>query len=75
MRITPLIVWGRHLSDEDFYNSIRLQTNITHCNHVVLEATYLYSYAIRLMILNPELTGAEVYEHIKKLFCTTEINK
>ena len=67
MRITPQIVWGRHLTDEDFYNAIRLQTNITHSNHVVVEATYLYAFAIRLMILNPELTGTEVYDSIKTL--------
>ncbi len=56
MRLTPLVVWGRNLSDEDFYKAIKLQTYLTHSNDIAIEATYLYGYAIRFLIKNPEAT-------------------
>lgn len=52
--MTPLIVWGRNLSDEDFYKAIRLQTSLTHCNEEVFEACCLYAFAVRELIKNPE---------------------
>ena len=67
MRITPQIVWGRNLSDEDFYHAIKLQSSFTHSNPVVLEATYLYSWAIRRLIKDPDVTPSALYQETRDL--------
>jgi len=63
MRISPQIVWTRHLSDEDLYHATRLQSSLTHSSETVLEATYLYAYATRHMI---KATGHNAYEATRK---------
>jgi ADP-ribosylglycohydrolase len=47
MRISPQIVWGRNLSDDDFYHAIKLQSFLTHSNPDAIEATFLYCWAIK----------------------------
>jgi ADP-ribosylglycohydrolase len=67
MRITPQIVWARNLSDEDFHNAIKLQSSFTHQNPIVQEATYLYSWAIRRLIKDPEVIPSALYQETRDL--------
>ena len=50
MRATPLAVWGHKLTKDDLYNAVKYQTLMTHSNKVAIDATYLYCYAISLLI-------------------------
>ena len=67
MCITPQIVWTRNLSDEDFYHAIKLQSTFTHSNDVVIEATYLYCWAIRRLIKDPEINPYVLYQETRDL--------
>lgn len=50
MRITPLAVWGHKLPKEQLYQAVKLQTSLTHSNQIAIDASYLYCYAIVLLI-------------------------
>jgi len=50
MRVTPLAVWGHKLSKDDLYHAVRYQTMFTHANPTAINATYLYCYAISILI-------------------------
>jgi ADP-ribosylglycohydrolase len=67
MRITPLIVWARELSDEDFEKAIRLQSYLTHSDDMLHEATFIYSYAIRKIIKDPSVKPVQLYEDMRNL--------
>jgi len=64
IRITPLAVWAYKLSKADLYLTVKLETAFTHTNGKVIEACYLYCYAISLMIKGGK-TMKEVYQIVK----------
>jgi ADP-ribosyl-[dinitrogen reductase] hydrolase len=67
MRITPLAVWGHKLSKDDLYLAVKYQTMFTHANPTAINATYLYCYAIKLLIkedLSMKDMGKKVFEKI-----------
>ena len=54
MRATPLAVWGHKLNKEELYQSVKLQTMFTHSHETAVITTYLYCYAIGLLINSTE---------------------
>jgi len=50
MRITPLAVWGHRLPKDQLYQAVKLQTSLTHSNQIAIDASYLYCFAIVLLI-------------------------
>ena len=50
MRITPQAVWGYKLGKEDLYNAVMLQTGLTHLHKTAVDTSYLYCYAIGILI-------------------------
>eukprot|EP00347_Sterkiella_histriomuscorum_P010277 403376918 len=53
MRITPLAVWCQNLSDEELFEAVKLQTQLTHCHPNAVRACQLYCLAIKHLINNP----------------------
>jgi len=53
MRITPLILWGRNLPDNEFAKIIREEASLTHSNITAQDATVVYSIAIKSLINKP----------------------
>lgn len=59
MRIAPLGVWGRRVSEEDLVKAADQDSHLTHANPVCRVAAALYALAIRHLVLNPaDATGA-----------------
>lgn len=50
MRLTPFAVWAKNLNKEDLFLAVKLQTMMTHASEIAIEASYLYCYAIGLLI-------------------------
>ena len=50
MRLAPFAVWTHNLPKNDLYIAVKLQTMLTHTNEIAIEASYLYCYAISLLI-------------------------
>jgi ADP-ribosylglycohydrolase len=50
MRLTPFAVWAHKLPKEELKIAVKLQTMMTHSNEIAIEASYLYCYAIGLLI-------------------------
>ena len=50
MRLAPFAVWTHILPKKDLYIAVKLQTMLTHSNGIAIEASYLYCYAISLLI-------------------------
>jgi ADP-ribosylglycohydrolase len=50
MRLTPFAVWAHNLPKEELKIAVKLQTMMTHSNEVAIEASYLYCYAISLLM-------------------------
>lgn len=50
MRLTPFAVWAHKLPKDELFIAVKLQTMMTHSNDVAIEASYLYCYAIGLLI-------------------------
>ncbi len=50
MRLTPFAVWAHKLPKEELRIAVKLQTMMTHSNDIAIEASYLYCYAISLLI-------------------------
>ena len=50
MRLTPFAVWAYKLPKEELFIAVKLQTMMTHSNDVAIEASFLYCYAICLLI-------------------------
>ena len=50
MRLTPFAVWGHKLPKEELFIAVKLQTMMTHSNEIAIEASYLYCYAISLLL-------------------------
>jgi len=67
MRVTPLAVWGHKLSKDDLYHAVRYQTMFTHANPTAINATYLYCYAISILIdkdLSEKGKGKKVFDKV-----------
>lgn len=64
MRITPLAVWCYKLSDQDLLTAVKLQTYLTHCHPLVVEACYLYCLAIKQILNGPDQIQG-VYQSIR----------
>ena len=72
MRITPLIVWGRNLSNQELYQAIKLETHLTHLREEVIESAYLYGFALRYLYKNSgkameayEMTREECFRRVR----------
>ena len=50
MRLTPFAVWAHKLPKEELRIAVKLQTMMTHSNEIAIETSYLYCYAIGLLI-------------------------
>ena len=50
MRISPLAVWGHKLSNDDLKYAVMYETNLTHSDPSAIEATYLYCFAIKMIL-------------------------
>jgi ADP-ribosylglycohydrolase len=50
MRLTPFAVWAHKLPKEELKIAVKLQTLMTHSNEIAIETSYLYCYAIGLLI-------------------------
>lgn len=50
MRISALAVWGSKLPKDELYEAVKLVTCLTHSNQIAIDASYLYCYAIVLLI-------------------------
>ena len=67
MRLTPFAVWAHKLPKEDLFTAVKLQTMMTHSNEIAIEASYLYCYAIGLLIngASPAETFNKTKEEVK----------
>jgi len=63
MRLTPFAVWAHKLPKEELKIAVKLQTMMTHSNEIAIEASYLYCYAISLLILGA--SSIEAYNKTK----------
>lgn len=78
MRSTPVAVYGHLLSRPDLKRVVEADCNFTHCHPNVIDAVYLYSFAIGHLIKlgdNPEranLAFAETIEAAKEK-CTKDV--
>ena len=52
MRITPLAVWGRELSNADLDKAVRVDTKITHPHETAQQACVCYCIAIKHLLAN-----------------------
>ena len=50
MRLTPFAVWAHKLPKDQLFIAVKLQTMMTHSNPIAIEASYLYCYAISLLL-------------------------
>ena len=50
MRLTPFAVWAHKLPKAELFIAVKVQTMLTHLNDIAIEASYLYCYAISLML-------------------------
>ena len=50
MRLTPQAIWGHQLSNDKLRETVELQTRFTHSNQVAIDSSYLYCFAIKLLI-------------------------
>ena len=64
IRIIPLAIWGYKLPKEELYAAVHAYTMITHSAYAAIEATYLYCYAITLLIDGK--SPVEVYNKTKE---------
>ncbi|CDW91870.1 UNKNOWN [Stylonychia lemnae] len=74
MRITPLAVWGSQLSNDDLYRAVYLQTYLTHCNQIAIDSTYIYCFAIKL-ILNGKTDRQTIFEEVLLEAQTRQMSK
>ena len=83
MRITPLVVWCRNLSNEDIKKAVEADVKLTHPNETVVEACYFWVLALVKLINfknNPSLTTNEnikirmktVYDKMESLITQTQ---
>lgn len=63
MRLAPFAAWIHNLSKKDLYIAVKLQTMLTHSNDIAIEASYLYCYAVSLLIKGE--TSDNVYKLTK----------
>lgn len=63
-RILPLAIWGYQLSNDDFYEAVKLVCFFSHCKPAVIDACYLYCLAVKLLI--QDMKPREVYEEVKR---------
>ena len=63
MRLAPFAAWIHNLPKKDLYIAVKLQTMLTHSNEIAIEASYLYCYAISLLIKGE--TSDNVYKLTK----------
>lgn len=61
MRLTSLAVWAHKLSPDELYEAVKLQTSLTHPHELVITTSYLYCYAIQL-ILKGKTSAEDIYE-------------
>lgn len=61
MRLTSLAVWAHKLSPDELYEAVKLQTSLTHPHEVPITTSYLYCYAIRL-ILKGKTSAEDIYD-------------
>lgn len=50
MRICPVAIYGVNISDKELYNTVCLESDITHPNDFVKECVYVYCLAIKYII-------------------------
>lgn len=65
MRLTPLAIWAHKLSSDELFEAVKLQTYLTHPNEIAIHASYLYCYALKL-ILNGNTKNEDVYSETFK---------
>jgi hypothetical protein len=54
MRITPMIVWASGLTaDQDFCSAILADSELTHCNQLVLDTMTVYCLSVRYLLNKP----------------------
>eukprot|EP01022_Parablepharisma_sp_SALTPOND_P013207 TRINITY_DN1742_c0_g1_i1.p1 TRINITY_DN1742_c0_g1~~TRINITY_DN1742_c0_g1_i1.p1 ORF type:complete len:421 (-),score=13.92 TRINITY_DN1742_c0_g1_i1:30-1292(-) len=52
MRITPLVIWGHKLSDEDLDAAVRADVSLTHPNEIPQQACVAYCICIKHLLKN-----------------------
>ncbi len=55
----PVAIWGHKLDKENLHAAVKLVVMMTHCHEVVVEACYLYCFAIQQLIKGK--TGYETF--------------
>ncbi len=59
----PVAIWGHKLDKENLHAAVKLVVMMTHCHEVVVEACYLYCFAIQQLIRGK--TGSETFNMTK----------
>ena len=47
IRMVPVAIWGHKLDADSLYGAVKLVVMMTHCHELVVEACYLYCFAIQ----------------------------
>ena len=56
MRITPLAVWGRHLSESELGQAVQADISMTHSKKAVWHFVTAYCIAIKVLLKNSEVS-------------------
>lgn len=73
MRIAPLGVWGAKFSDEQLWQIVKLECNLTHSNPIVIDFCFLYVLAIKYSILG--FSKEDIYQHLQRMASTPRVGK
>jgi ADP-ribosyl-[dinitrogen reductase] hydrolase len=65
MRIAPLGIWGLTMTDDELFNLVKLECELTHPNELVVDMCFIYCLAIKYSIkgINEvDMTKKEIYD-------------
>lgn len=51
-RISPLAIWGINLSNEQLFDSVKAEVELSHPNSLAIEISFVYVYLLTLLIKN-----------------------
>ena len=56
--MVPIAIWGHKLDPESLHAAVKLVVMMTHSHEIVIEACYLYCFAIQQLIKGSNATEA-----------------